>query len=189
VALAFAIQWPERVRTLTLADAWVPTLQPAPVARQRQRWRRLQSELRQSGFVIDQELPAVVYDFLEEIARRRERRVAEPGAGFRALGMLLNRDGESMALRRWRQLVGMTSAVKEFADQTGITRAEIGRVERPTSVVFGRESRYLPTMRGLQITLGHCHSMIIPEAGHYFPVLNPDIFIRAVGEFAARYNG
>jgi pimeloyl-ACP methyl ester carboxylesterase len=145
--------------------------------------------LRQSGFVIDQKLPAIVYEFVEEIARRRESTEVEPGAGFRALGMLLNRNGASMTLRRWRQLVRMTSAVKEFADQTGITTPEIGRLERPTSVVFGSESHCLPTMRGLETALGHCHSMAIPDAGHYFPVLNPDIFIQAVGGFAARYDG
>jgi pimeloyl-ACP methyl ester carboxylesterase len=189
VALAFAIQSPERVRTLTLADAWVPTLQPAPLARKRPRWRRLQSELRQSGFAVDRELPAVVHEFLEEIVRLRERGGVEQADGFRALGMLLNRDGDSIALRRWWQLVRMTSAASEFPDETGITRAEIGLVRRPASVVFGRHSRYLPTMRGLERTLANCQSTIVPNAGHYFPVLNPDIFTQAVGKSVARYDG
>jgi pimeloyl-ACP methyl ester carboxylesterase len=191
VALAFAIQQPQRVRTLTLADAWIPTLQPAPLARSRPRWRRLQSELRQSGFVVDRELPAAVHDFLEEVIRLRDRDgAAPPNDGFRALGTMLNRDGgDSMALRRWGQLVRMTSAVKEFPDGTGLSRVEIGRFQRPASIMFGNHSRYLPTMQGLEATLADCRSTIIPNAGHYFPVLNPDIFTREVGDFAGQHDG
>jgi len=187
VALAFAIQQPHRIRTLTLADAWIPTLQAAPLARNRLRWRRLQSELRRSGFSVDQELPTAVHDFLEEVTKLRDRNDAQPD-GFRALGTLLNRDGDSMALRRWWQLVRMTSAVNEFPDETGLSRAEIGRVQQPASIVFGKQSRYLPTMQGLEATLANCRSTIIPNAGHYFPVLNPEVFTRAVDSFAGEYD-
>jgi pimeloyl-ACP methyl ester carboxylesterase len=82
----------------------------------------------------------------------------------------------------------MTSAVNEFPDETGLSRAEIGRVQRPASIVFGKQSRYLPTMQGLEATLANCRSTIVPNAGHYFPVLNPEVFTRAVDSFAGEYD-
>jgi pimeloyl-ACP methyl ester carboxylesterase len=195
VALAFAIRWPERVRTLMLADSWVPSLQRTPVIRRPGRWPELQSQLRRSGFRVEEELPAVVHEFVEEVVGLEQ--LGQGGAGegpgqvggSHALDMLLNRNGESAVLRRWRQLIGTTAAVDEFSDQSGIGRAEIATMGRPTSLVFGQQSRYLPTMRVLRRTLRNCRSIVVPQAGHYFPVLRPLLFTKLVEGFAAEPDG
>ncbi len=93
-----------------------------------------------------------------------------------------------MALRRWRQLVRTTSAVAEFSDGTGIEANEISTLQRPTAVIFGGSSRYLATMRGLRSTLRDCRVTLVPDAGHYFPVLKPNVFTQAVSNFAAQHD-
>jgi len=184
VALAFAVRHPKQVRSLTLADAWIPTLQPVPMGNQAQ-WRVLQARLKQSGIEVDEPLPRVAHGFLEELVALRE---ANPsGAGSEAIDVIFKGGQDSMALRRWRQLVRTTSAVADFSDGTGIAAGEIGNMRRPTAAIFGGKSRYLPTLQGLSRTLPDCRVTVVPDAGHYFPVLKPNIFTQAVSTFAAQH--
>src|SRR5262245_42815987 len=44
IALAFASRYPERLRTLTLADVWLPTLQPTPFGLDRERWNKVRTQ-------------------------------------------------------------------------------------------------------------------------------------------------
>jgi pimeloyl-ACP methyl ester carboxylesterase len=184
VALAFAIRHPIRVRSLTLADAWVPTLQPWPG--RTTRWSNLQARLMQSGIEIDHRTPKVLQGFLEELVGLNE--TAGPGAGgtAAAISTLMQGGRESLAVRRWRQLVGTTTAAEEFSDGTGIAADEISTMGKPASVMFGKRSRYLPTMRGLRRRLSDCRVTLVPDAGHYFPILNANFFTQSVSEFAAR---
>jgi len=189
VALAFALRYPKQVRSLTLADAWVPSLQPVPLAG-RARWRRLQARLRKHGIQVDDPLPRVAQGFLEELVTLREAETPTAGAEANAIDVIFGSNaagGDSMALRRWRQLVRTTSAVADFSDGTGIATEEIRGLRRPTSLMFGRKSRYLATMRALRGTLQECQVMLVPDAGHYFPVLKPRVFTEAVSSFASQH--
>ena len=184
VALAFAVRNPKQVRSLTLADAWVPSLQPVTPGSPA-RWRRLQARLKQQGVEVDEPLPRVAHGFLEELVTLREANAASGTPPSEAINMIFNGGRDSMALRRWRQLVRTTSAVADFSDGTGIAENEISTLERPTSVIFGRKSGYLASMRGLRRNLQDCRVTLVPDAGHYFPVLKPNVFTQAVSNFAA----
>jgi pimeloyl-ACP methyl ester carboxylesterase len=186
VALAFALRHPKQVRSLTLADAWIPSLQPVGLDGQA-RWRGLQTRLAQHGIEIDDAMPRVAHGFLEELVSLRESHADGTGPPAEVIDVIFNADRNSMALRRWRQLVRTTSAVAEFSDGTGIAAAEISTLRRPTSVIFGRNSRYLASMRGLRGTLPDCRVTLVPDAGHYFPVLKPKIFTQLVSNFAAQH--
>jgi pimeloyl-ACP methyl ester carboxylesterase len=186
VALAFALRNPKQVRSLTLADAWIPTLQPVGLDGQT-RWSGLQARLAQHGIEIDDAMPRVAHGFLEELVSLREARADGTGPPAEVIDVIFNADRNSMALRRWRQLVRTTSAVAEFSDGTGIAADEISTLRRPTSVIFGRNSRYLASMRGLRHTLPDCRVTLVPDAGHYFPVLKPKIFTQLVSNFAAQH--
>jgi pimeloyl-ACP methyl ester carboxylesterase len=203
VALAFALSNPKQVRSLTLADAWIPTLQPVPLANAA-RWPRLQARLRQHGIAVDDPLPRVAHGFLEELLALREADAtrdattageaagaaierAADAAATQTIDAIFSTGPDSMAMRRWRQLVRTTSAVEDFSDGTGIAVPEIRTLQRPTSVIFGRQSRYLPSMRGLRRNLPECRVTLVPNAGHYFPVLKPHVFTHAVTSFAAQH--
>lgn len=182
IALAFAIRHAELVHSLTLADAWVPTLQPAPLARHPGSF--LQARLRLAGIEIDGELPRVAYGFLEELAGLRETGGAQPPGLLAGFGMPVSGKRPSLALRRWLQLVRTGTVVEQLHDGTGITAAEVGTVRQPAVAVFGSRSRYLPTLRGLQQHLPDCRAILVPDTGHFFPILRPNAFTDAVIEFA-----
>ena len=189
VALAFALRNPEQVRSLTLADAWIPTLQPVPLASPA-RWPRLQARLKQQGIAVEDPLPRVAQGFLREILALREADAGTPGGAATngaAIDAIFSTSPDSMAMRRWQQLVRTTSAVADFSDGTGLAVPEIRTLRRPTSVIFGRQSRYLPSMRGLCRNLPDCRATLVPDAGHYFPVLKPHVFTHAVSSFAAQH--
>jgi len=52
VALAVAAQHPERVNKLTLADAWVPSMQSMPQLNDSEAWTKLQARLAKRGIVV-----------------------------------------------------------------------------------------------------------------------------------------
>jgi pimeloyl-ACP methyl ester carboxylesterase len=185
VALAFAIGNPTRARSLTLADAWIPTFQPWP-GRPR-RWAALQARLSESGINVGHDAPKVLQGFLEELVLLNEEEGAGLHADAQAIGLLVPGNREPLALRRWRQLVGATNAAAEFSDGTGIAAQEISSLRKPASIIFGKRSRYLPTMRGLRRSLYDCQVTLVPDAGHYFPILNAGLFTSSVTEFARQH--
>jgi pimeloyl-ACP methyl ester carboxylesterase len=182
VALAFAIRHTHLVSSLTLADAWVPTLQAAPLARDPA--KRLRTRLKRAGIEVEDKLPRVAYGFLEELVRLREVGGPQTQGIFDGFGSPVGGRRRSLVLRRWLQLVRTTSAVEEFYDAAGITKAEISTMRRPAVAMFGSYSKYLPTLGGLQRHLPDCRSILIPEAGHFFPILRPNAFTETVIEFA-----
>ena len=221
VALAFALRHASMVRSLTLADAWIPSLQPAALNSQR-RWSALQTRLRAHGVEVDDPMPRVAHGFLEEILALREGDDGHAGiaacddapgedaaahddiavTGLVAadapahdpqaaatIDMMFNTRPDSQAMRSWRRLVSTTSAVADFSDPAGLEVAEISRLRRPVAAIFGARSRYLASLRGLRRNVPGCRAMLIPGAGHYFPVLRPGVFTQAVSSFAAEHSG
>jgi pimeloyl-ACP methyl ester carboxylesterase len=186
VALAFAISNPARIRSLTLADAWIPTLQPWP-GRPR-RWAALQVRLMESGIQVGHDTPTVLQGFLEELVRLNDTEGAGANSAARAIGTLVPAGREPLTLRRWRQLVSATTAAAEFSDGTGIAADEISSLRKPAAIMFGKRSRYLPTMRALRRCLHDCQVTLVPDAGHYFPILNASLFASSVTQFAQRHD-
>jgi len=188
VALAFAIRQPECIRSLTLADAWVPSLQPWPGGASR--WASLRQRLRRRGIELESslEVPKVLHGFIEELVSLNEASAPGEEASLDAIQSLLS-NANSMALRRWNQLVGRTRAGQEFGDPAGIAAREIEGFRRPALAVFGARSRYLPTLHGLRERLEDCQVQIVPDAGHYFPIVNRVAFTRAVSDFAFQQEG
>jgi pimeloyl-ACP methyl ester carboxylesterase len=182
VALAFAVGNPVRTRSLTLADAWIPTLQPWP-GRLR-RWAALQERLMESGIRADRQTPKVLHGFLEELVRLNEIEGAASNPTTLAIESLIAGNGNPLSLRRWRQLVGTTTAATEFLAGNGIAPEQISTLRRPASLMFGKRSRYLPSMRGLRRCLYDCRVTLVPDAGHYFPILKAGFFAHSVKKFA-----
>jgi pimeloyl-ACP methyl ester carboxylesterase len=177
IALAFARRYPDRLRTLTLADVWLPTLQPNPFGLDPDRWLKVRAQLTQAGHDVDHDLPRVAHGFLEEYMERGETADADGGSleAFSAMGQR-----QSPVVRRWMQLVRTTSAAGEFSDGAGISVEDIRRILHPASIAFGARSRYLSTMRGLRRTLSNHRCAIIPNAGHFFPIFYPNVIVQMV---------
>ncbi|SMX34728.1 alpha/beta fold hydrolase [Actibacterium lipolyticum] len=184
VALAVAVKHADQVECLTLADAWVPSLQTMPPLNDSAAWAKLQARLRKRGIVVDGEPPRVAQGFLEEMLDAEDE--GEPvaggdGAGAFA-GMQVSSAGQrpTRAMRRWRELMERTSANSQFRDPAGLDLDHIRAVERPVDLIYGARSRYLTSRDGLAEALPNAHPVEIPNAGHYFPLLRPEALLSAV---------
>jgi len=188
VALAVAAQHPERVNKLTLADAWVPSMQSMPQLNDSEAWTKLQARLAKRGIVVEGEMPRVAQAFFEELMDAQDEdgedgTSAAAGAGAFA-GMQANsgRQRPTRAMRRWRELMDTTPAHAEFHDPSGLSQEDIERVKKPVDLVYGGRSRYLKSRDGLIKAIPHAKPIEVPNVGHYFPLLKPDAFLGAIGE-------
>src|SRR5262249_36986631 len=173
VALHLAALQPERVLSVTQADAQIPSLQPMlPSSRGALRYRRAVASLAREGIAVPAESPRVAYPFFEELARLHGRRRA-------ALGW----SPDSRAQERWSSLMATTSARDELSD-AGLSAENISGVELPTLAIFGERSWCMPTLHDLERLLRHCHPVVLRGSGHFFPLLEPDLFARELRQFA-----
>jgi pimeloyl-ACP methyl ester carboxylesterase len=172
VALHFAALHPERVLSVTQADAQIPSLQPALPPRGALPYRRAVARLARDGIAVPPQAPRVAYGFFEELARLRGRSRA-------ALGW----SPDSRVQEQWARLMATTSARRELGD-AGLTAERISSVERPTLAIFGERSWCMPTLYELERLLRDCRSVVLRGVGHYFPLLQPDRFARELRRFA-----
>lgn len=189
VVLAAAARHPGRVRRLTLADAWIPSLQALPLRTGGTRWPILQTRLRDRGIVIDNELPRVAQGLIEELLEDGSDEAPEndpPGAlrdgGFQeARPLWVAQGGSGRSLRRWRELMERTVAFRDFHDPSGLESEDLRRIARPVDLLYGARSKYLASRDGLVATLGDPRPTTVPNAGHFFPILQPGILVTALG--------
>lgn len=187
VALAVATTQPDRVRKLTLADAWVPSLQTVPQLNEGT-WQRLKLRLARRGIEVEGEMPRVAQAFFEELLDAEDEggdaaANASGGAGaFAGMQVGGGRQRPSRAMRRWRELMERTPANAQFRDPSGLSLDEIKTVQRPVDLIYGARSRYLQSRDGLLNALPDARPIELAGMGHYFPLLRPDALLRAMGE-------
>jgi len=183
VALAFAVRHPERVEKLTLADAWVPSMQTQPPLSESEAWPRLQTRLRERGINIEGDMPRVAQSFLEEMIETVPAGAAGAAGLAGALGVMPAAGPKrrpSRALRRWRELMERTTANADFRDPEGLGEDAVRGFERQVDLVYGARSRYLDSRDALAGLLPRRRLVTVPEAGHYFPLLRPEAFLGAL---------
>lgn len=187
VALAVATLDPSKVRRLSLADAWVPSLQKMPPLSDTSTWPALQKRLSARGIVIEGELPRVAHGFFEELLETDRGRAQGQRGGFGDAAVLAampvstgpNRR-PSRSMRRWRELMARTNAHEELHDPEGLEEDKIRQFARPVDLVYGARSRYLDTRDGLERLMPDTRVTMVPNAGHFFPLLNPDALLTAL---------
>ncbi len=173
VALVFALHFPDRVRSLVLAEP--PML---PLLKQTEEGKRLLAEFLETAWE-----PA-------RVALREGR--DEEGVRFFIDGVMGAGAFDSYSPAARRRLVenapelrAETSAVDYF---TPVTPEELGRLSVPVLLLAGERS---PKMFGmildvLERWLPGCRREVIPGASHGMNAQNPEAFNRAVIGFLAR---
>jgi pimeloyl-ACP methyl ester carboxylesterase len=182
VALHFATLQPEQVLSLTLADAHVPSFQPALPPLDAPRWRARKARLRRAGFDVPEDMPRVAYPFLEELVRlRRQWRNRTTPWGVESL--LSTWKSSSRTMQRWTELMRATSAPTDVHETAGLSPEQLAKIEQPSLAIYGELSDCLPTLRGLVSTLPNCLQVIVPGVGHFHPVLRPALFAKKLRYF------
>ena len=185
VCLEYATSHPGRVRSLTLADVTVNALQSIDSGQDRAYWTTWREQLGSMGITIPSELPKMTYGLLEELAepdRLEARQKKHPGEFFVPFGRW---NGARRTARKWLQLLRTTEAWKDM-QSGGPTREAIRGIGHPTLLIFGERSRWLRTCQLLAETLPNAETVIVPGAGHFFPLLRPLVFAGHLGAFLER---
>lgn len=183
VALSFAAQRPQRIKSLVLADVRLWAVEPPSSAVASA--PRLQ-RARDAGVQFTDTRFDLSIQVLVELARRRIERgdmrdsedaVSEALPGARSLFQ-----GERAA-RKFLRLIETTRAYDEITDPGGLSVADLARVGQPMLAVYGGLSPRTRSALALQRHCSGCQLHIIPDVGHFFPLTRPRLFARPVEAF------
>jgi len=183
IALAFAALHPQRVRNLIVADTQLRALQPPVRLSDWMHWEWWKAELESHGL---SNLPSddsiISYKLLARFGQAHGN-IANQG---RTRISLHTRDMGEKGLTRWRELLARTSADREFEDESFLVPSTLQTIATPTLLTFGKFSHSLPTAIRLLDCLPNGRLIVIPGAGHFFPIVKPGFFARAVEAFLSR---
>jgi pimeloyl-ACP methyl ester carboxylesterase len=192
VVMEFAARYPERVLTLTLADATVYSLQPLDQNRDWDHWHSWRKTLMELGIEVPDKLPKVAFAMLEELADPRWRKARQgwrrgrrrpPGEDvFVPFGLW---NGAKRTAARWIQLLRTTDAWQELQSD-GLDLEGIRRISHPTLLMYGERSRWMRTCEALGEAMVNSRTVILPKVGHFFPLLNPTGFVLHLRQFLDR---
>ncbi|SIT15286.1 Pimeloyl-ACP methyl ester carboxylesterase [Roseivivax lentus] len=183
IALAVAVGQGRRVAHLTLADAWVPSLQEQFHSPNPRAWAALRRRLSLRGIHIESDMPRVMMAFLEELVDMPE---GETGAREALQRFADWQPGQPAphGMRKWRRLMASTHAWKEVNQTTDLEPERIAALPMPVTVIYGQRSRYTQTRDALRRLLPKARCLDV-QGGHYFPVMRPDMLTNAIVEDAA----
>lgn len=182
VALAFASAYAERVRNLIIADTQLGALQAPMRLRDWAHWPRWRAQLQASGLDKPPSDDAVIdYKLLVELSQCGD--VANGHGSVRRRGPLRPRQIGGRTAVQWQRLLQQTTAAAEFEDERPLDKAGLAAINAPTLLMFGEFSHCLPTANGLLELLPDARFILVPGAGHFFPIVKPVYFERGLNSF------
>jgi pimeloyl-ACP methyl ester carboxylesterase len=182
VALQYALLRPDRVLSLTLADVWVASLQPEPLAWNSAPWQAAAANAARLDDRADA-MPKVARDAYDEWLRLQGETAAGGFDAWVESALFSQWNSDSRVAKRWFQLVRTTSAVEEMRAVAGLTADRLHTIACPTLAMFGEHSGCLRTLRGLEEHLPACRTVMVPGAGHLHPLVRSDVFLYHVTRF------
>jgi pimeloyl-ACP methyl ester carboxylesterase len=98
---------------------------------------------------------------------------------------LRNRQMGGRGARQWQKLLADTTAGRQFDDESAVPPEALPQLQMPTLLMYGEFSHCTPTSERLLETLPDARRIIVPEAGHFFPLVKPRAFARALRMFVS----
>ena len=178
IVLACAVLHPDSVARVTLADAWIPSLQQQPPLPPLRNLSALRRRLAARGIEVRLDLPRVAMAFLEELAEVPDCAGHGPGMGQGIGGQgssAAPAAGPSYTQRRWCRLMAETTAWAEFPSPVAVEPGQLSVLNVPALLIYGRRSRYLACRDALARLLPDRTVITLDGVGHYFPILYPDV--------------
>ena len=88
--------------------------------------------------------------------------------------------------QKWQRLMDKTGALEEMHDESAIECARLADLKMPVLLMYGEMSHCLPTSDRLLEEIPNARRVVVPGAGHFFPIVKPQLFARAVNFFLRR---
>jgi pimeloyl-ACP methyl ester carboxylesterase len=182
VALCFALQQPERVKSMVLADVRLWPLEPPSRAGAPPAWLK---RMRDVGLLRDQAERDPSVQVLVELARLQLTRPERATAAFAALTGGRALFGGRRAAQRWLDLMDNTKAYSEMTSGGDFEIRELETLRQPMLALFGGHSLLQRSARALEQLCPNCRLEIVPNVGHFFPLTRPRIFAALALDFLA----
>ncbi len=169
-ALELAGLAPSRVTHLGLIDTRVARLQPLMRLHDTPVITEAEKEVAATHPADWAGLPQVGYLFLEAAARMRlAGKLPVARDDFTPFG---EGRGAARAAKAWLDLLDRTTARDEL-DQPGMAADRIAALRMPVLLMYGALSRCVHSGRALQALLPQARYVELPDAGHFFPLNQP----------------
>ncbi|HEY0973495.1 MAG TPA: alpha/beta hydrolase [Solimonas sp.] len=169
-ALEVAGLAPERVTHLGLIDTRVARLQPLLRLHDTPHITEAEKEVAATHDADWAHLPQVGYLFLEAAARMRlAGKLPVARDDFTPFG---EGRGAARAAKAWLDLLDHTSARAEL-DEPGMSAERIAALRMPALLMYGALSRCVHTGHALRALLPQARYVELADAGHFFPMNQP----------------
>jgi pimeloyl-ACP methyl ester carboxylesterase len=183
VAVIFALRYPDRVKSMILADVRLRPVQRRFALEDWPLWPRIRDKIVGAGIRLDDKDPEGGIQILVQLARLQ---IDNPDRGAQLYEAFGGRRGRLIGVRtgqRWLRLLESTSASRDLMEDSEFTANDLERLQQPILAVFGERTMALPSARALERYCPNCILTIIPGAGHFFPITRPNAFIRPALRF------
>lgn len=183
VALQLALRRPERVSSMTLADSRIRVFQPTQRPSDWPNWREARNRLKHLGLEIPEDVKDSGIWLLEQLASPKWQAARDQLKGTPLFVPFSRWGGGNRSAARWLELMNTTTAREDLTEVAGLTVEKLARLPHPTLAVYGGKSPMLRSLHGLETHLPDCRGVVIPEAGHFFPLSRSEEFVSIVRPF------
>lgn len=186
VALQTAVLFPERVRSLVLADTRVRSLQsPANAAAMRESCL-ITKKLEDVGLFIPEDEEEAGLWLLERFASSLHDETMEKLKATEPFIPFVGKKGRTRSAERLLQLFETTSAKEELSKSIELNRGELSQIRQPTLAMCGESMLTKESLLGLQENIDRCQTVVFPKAGHFFPLTHSELFLKSVMDFLTK---
>lgn len=180
VALALAIDCPERVDRLVIADGRFSVLQRPGTEEYWPYLEAWRAHLANRGLDDHHKsLPGLgVLTSLAEVSER-----VSASEAFVSFSPFASWNGGKRSARLWLRMLASTSAESELQDESVLNLEAIRSMDKPVCAIYGERSFCLPSGQALQRILPDCQVVVVPGAGHFHPLTHPHGFVSSLESF------
>jgi pimeloyl-ACP methyl ester carboxylesterase len=185
VSLSFAIRHPDRLLSLTLADAPVDGFETHINDRVWPAWwPQLLSKLKEVNIEIDEDDPYPEIRVLESLAHTRVRNFIQETMALPIFMPYGWGKGSKRTAKRWIELLDKTSAKLDVRSRK-FSAEDLGKIKLPTLAIYGTESRWKYSAELLGEYIPQIDIVYVENAGHFHPWERPDFLIHSWQKFIA----
>jgi pimeloyl-ACP methyl ester carboxylesterase len=183
VALEFALQQPERVTSVTIADTRLKALQPEQALSTSPDWPAMRRSLAKLGIEIQDDDTEIGMTLLEGLASPGLDRARIVWKDRYAYLPFAGRTASSRMIKSWLKLLKSTTAKADLRQPSLLTPERIRRLTQPLLAIYGERSPNLTTCKKIAEAVPQCRVVIVPGSGHHHPASQPWFFHEALTGF------
>lgn len=190
VTMNLAVQHPDRVHSLVLADSHISAVRHVENLRDWAYGESIQPILDRHGLDLDTRDPYFGYKLLTRVAEFQARGLPVPAEMAELVRPLMGKAGSRTAAQ-WLHLMSSTTAAEEMMGDDGLSLERLRAFRFPILAMYGDHSQARLTGSELLEVWPHAEFRRVRDAGHFFPTSRPEEVLSGCerfwgGEFAAQ---